>query len=103
MNTNTVSVYQPHPSNISNTGHSPSGTPYPIIARNRKNFPDEFVLNMKVVQNGSTSTDTISTCLSDVSNTADMEPSPYVHLSITLGTGSSSPDEFPLRATCIAL
>src|SRR3954467_13657167 len=51
----------------------------PIITRSRKNFPDEFVLNMKVVQNESTSTDTISTCLLVVSNTADMEPSPPDH------------------------
>src|SRR4051812_20716579 len=36
---------------------------------------------MKVARNGSTNTDTISTCLSDVSNTADMEPSPPDHLS----------------------
>src|SRR3954468_9758266 len=36
---------------------------------------------MRVVQNGSTSMVTISTSLSDVSNTADMEPSPPDHLS----------------------
>src|SRR3954466_1462213 len=46
-----------------------------------KNLPDEFVLNMKVARNESTITDTISTCLSDVSNTAKMEPSPPDHLS----------------------
>src|SRR3954471_15217626 len=42
---------------------------------------DQSTLNMKIVQNGSTSTDTLSTYLSDVSNTADMEPSPTDHLS----------------------
>src|SRR3954465_237862 len=36
---------------------------------------------MKVARNESTITNTISTCLSDVSNTANMEPSPPDHLS----------------------
>ena len=46
---------------------------------------------MKVVQNGSTNTDTLSTCLSDVSNTADMEPSPLDHLSGNLPVLMSHP------------
>ena len=40
------------------------------------NYSDEFILNMKVVQNGSTNTDTLSICLSDVHDTSGMEPSP---------------------------
>src|SRR4051812_29150243 len=46
---------------------------------------------MKVVQNGSTRTDTISTCLSDVSNTANMEPSPSDNLTGTQPVLMSQP------------
>src|SRR4051812_8800749 len=71
--------YPHHPPLTYRTRVFPLRIVYPVITRSRKNFLDEFVLNMKVVENGSTSTDIISTCLSDVSNTADMEPSPPVH------------------------
>ena len=57
-----------------------SNPPPPVAlfdnSRYRLNFPDANILNMKVVQNGSTNMDTPSACLSDASNTAGMEPSP---------------------------
>src|ERR1041385_3794292 len=40
------------------------------------NYPDEFILNTKFVQNVSTNTDTPFTCFSDVHDTSDMLPSP---------------------------
>ena len=74
--TDTLPIPPPHPSNIPNEEHFPSGSSVCQMIGAGRTLPDEIVLNMKVVQNGSTNTDTLSTCLSDASNTADMEPSP---------------------------
>src|ERR1041385_3042218 len=74
-NTDTLSVCLPHAPNTTIIDTPPpdrlsDDCPIPY------NYPDEFILNMKVVRNGSTNTDTPSICLSDVHDTSGMVPSP---------------------------
>ena len=66
-------------------------------------YPDEFILNMKVAQNGSTNTNTLSICLSDVHDTANMEPSPPDHLSGNCPEPVKLPVKSPIRLQRVAL
>ena len=55
---------------------NPLWTVCPMICPALSKYPDEFILNTKVVRNVSTSTVTPSTRLSDVDDTYGMVPSP---------------------------
>src|SRR3954470_24415222 len=57
---NTLSVRLPHPPNIPNIEPSPLRTVCPMICPVLLKYPDEFILNTKVVQNSSANTDTPS-------------------------------------------
>src|SRR3954470_1550875 len=66
---NTLSVRLPHPPNIPNIEPSPLRTVCPMICPVQLKYPDEFILNTKVVQNSSTDLDTPPIRLSDVHDT----------------------------------
>src|SRR3954471_13043478 len=65
-------------------------------------YPDQFISNTKVVRNRSTNPDTQPTRMSDVHDTPGLIfPPPDTLSGNHPGTGDSSSDEFPFRATCI--
>src|ERR1041385_252087 len=72
-NTDTLSVCLPHPLTHRSSTFPPLGC-LSIILGAGKNLSDEFILNTKVVQNSSTSTDTPLIRLSDVHDTSGMNP-----------------------------
>src|SRR4051812_19007696 len=73
-NTNTVSVALPHPPNIPNIEPPPLRTVCPMICPVSLKYPDEFIPNMKLSQNSSTSPDTPLSRVSNVHDTSDMIP-----------------------------
>src|SRR4051812_40160731 len=79
LNTYTIPIPSPHPSNIPNVEPSPLRTVCPMICPVLLNYPDEFIPNTKVVQNGSTNRNTPPIRLSDVHDTSGMIPSPFGH------------------------
>src|SRR4051812_20357788 len=73
-NTDTIPIPPPHPSNISNIEPPPLRTAGPMICPVLLQYPDEFILNTKVVRNTSTNPDTPPTRVSDVHDTTGMIP-----------------------------
>src|SRR3954470_17835831 len=64
-------------------------------------YPDQFISNTKVVRNSSTNPDTQPTRGSDVHDTSGMNPPLRTPCPVITRSRYSSPDEFPLRGTCI--
>src|SRR3954463_11146102 len=63
------------------TSNRPLRTVCPMIFPVLLKYPDEFILNTKVVQNSSTNTDAPPICLTDVHDTSGMIPPPLYTLS----------------------
>src|SRR3954463_4315148 len=61
-------------------------------------YPDEFILNAKVVQDSSTNPDTPSICVSDVHDTSGMTPPPD-----TLSGNHPEPVFHPRMNSCFEL
>src|SRR3954471_13323079 len=75
INTNTLSVCLPHPPNASNIDTPLPGC-LPVISGTDKNCPDQNTLYMKVAQNRSPITNTITIHSPHPSNIPNVEPSP---------------------------
>src|ERR1043165_4623032 len=71
-----VSVGLPPPSNIPDIEPSPLRTVSPMNCPVLLQYPDQFILNTKVVRNRSTTPDTSPTRVSDVPNTFGIIPPP---------------------------
>src|SRR4051812_24489058 len=77
LNTNTIHIPSPHPSNIPIIELPPPlRTVCPMICPLLQKYPDEFISNTKVVRDSSTKPDTPPLRLSYVHDTSGMTPPP---------------------------
>ena len=74
--TNTPSFHLPHPSSIPNVEPPPFWNVCLMICPVLLKYPNEFILNTKIVRNSSTNPDTPPIRLSDVHCTFGMTPPP---------------------------